>query len=246
MLTAFTTITITGCKKDDTDDAVPSTDPGTVNVQFNNLVGTQNLELNTGNYTNEMGQPFTVSTFKYYVSNLKLKKTDGTYFTVANSYYLIEQDVANSNKMLLSNLPAGEYTALEFVIGVDSTRNCSGAQTGALDPSEGMFWTWNSGYIFLKFEGNSTVSADSSLTFHIGGYKGANNCIKNATINFTTNLIVNSSKSPKLAIDANVLEMFKSPTAVDFSTFSFSMGGPSSVTVANNYVDMFKFNSITN
>ncbi len=246
MLSAFTAITFTGCKKDDPDDTAPTAEAGTLNVQFNNVVGTQNLELNTGNYTNEMGQPFTVSTFKYYVSNLKLKKTDGTYFTVANSYYLVNQEVSNSNKMTLSNVPAGEYTALEFVIGVDSARNCSGAQTGALDPSNGMFWTWNSGYIFLKLEGNSIASVDSGLTFHIGGYKGATNCIKNATINFSTNLVVNSSKAPKLAIDANVLEMFKSPIAVDFSTFSFTMGGPSSVTVADNYADMFKFNAITN
>lgn len=201
----------------------------------------QNLELNTGNYTNEIGQPFTVSTFKYYVSNLKLKKTDGTYYSVPNSYYLVDQEVNNSNKMLLSNVPAGTYTALEFVIGVDSTRNCSGAQTGALDAGNGMFWTWNSGYIFLKLEGSSSASTSNSLTFHIGGLES--NCIRNAAINFSSNLVVSSTKSPILEINANILEMFKSPTAVDFSTFSFTMGGPTSVTVANNYIDMFSFSN---
>lgn len=243
-------IVFTGCKKNDDDQGTVtppvSTDPGVVNIEFKNMVGSQNLQLNTGNYTNEMGQPFTVSTFKYYVSNLRLKKSDGTFYSVPNSYYLIDQEVNNSNKILLSNVPAGNYTALEFVIGVDSTRNCSGAQTGALDPGNGMFWTWNSGYIFLKLEGTSSASTSSSLTFHIGGFKGTNNCIRNAAINFSSNLVVSSTKSPILEINANILEMFKSPTAIDFSTTSFTMGGPTSVTVANNYIDMFSFNSITN
>lgn len=251
MLTAVTAAVFTGCKKDAEEQATVtpppvSADPGVVNIEFKNVVGSQNLELNTGSYTNEMGQPFTVSTFKYYVSNLKLKKTDGSYYSVPNSYYLIDQEVNNSNKMLLTNVPAGTYTALEFVIGVDSTRNCSGAQTGALDAGNGMFWTWNSGYIFLKLEGTSSASTSNSLTFHVGGFKGANNCIRNAAINFSSNLVVSSTTSPRLEINANILEMFKSPTAVDFSTFSFTMGGPTSVTVANNYIDMFSFNSITN
>jgi hypothetical protein len=61
---------------------------------------------------------------------------------------------------------------MEFMIGVDSARNNSGAQTGALDPTNGMFWSWSTGYIMAKFEGTSAQSpaAANALKFHIGGF----------------------------------------------------------------------------
>ncbi len=71
-------------------------------------------------------------------------------------------------------LPAGTYQTITFTLGVDSLLNCSGAQDGALDPLNGMFWTWNSGYIFFKLEGYSSSStADlNRIEQHIGGYRG--------------------------------------------------------------------------
>ena len=52
-------------------------------------------------------------------------------------------------------MPAGNYNSLSFLLGVDSMHNVSGAQTGALDPANDMFWTWNSGYVMAKMEGAS-------------------------------------------------------------------------------------------
>jgi pyruvate/2-oxoglutarate dehydrogenase complex dihydrolipoamide acyltransferase (E2) component len=74
-------------------------------------------------------------------------------------------------------VPVGTYTAIEYTIGVDSTRNVSGAQTGALAPSNGMFWSWLTGYIFIKAEGTSPESGASNgeFKYHIGGFKNENN-----------------------------------------------------------------------
>ena len=63
---------------------------------------------------------------------------------------------ANQNHRLLNlYLPEGDYTELQFLLGVDSLHNVSGAQTDDLDPAKDMFWTWNSGYVMAKMEGNS-------------------------------------------------------------------------------------------
>lgn len=236
--------TLISCDKDDVSNS-NNTEPGTVNIEFKNRAAGNNLELNTTTYSNAMGQDFKFTKFRYILSNFRLKKSDGTYYNVPESYYLIDEAVSNSEKVNLTNVPAGTYTALEFIIGVDSARNTSGAQTGALDPTTGMFWTWNSGYIFVMMEGLAASSPSGDLTFHIGGYKGANNCIRTSTVNFSSNLNVGKDKSPELEIDVNVLEMFKAPNAIDFTTLSNTMGGPTSVLVADNYIDMFTFNSIT-
>jgi hypothetical protein len=132
------------------------------------------------------------------------------------------------------------------VIGVDSTRNVSGAQTGALDPTNDMFWTWNSGYIFVKMEGTSTSAPSNDLTFHIGGFQSPNNTIRTVNRSFPTNLTVKNTTVSKVKMKTDVLEMFTSPQNIDFSTFNFTMGGPTSVTVANNYVDMITVKEIIN
>jgi hypothetical protein len=250
---------LSSCKKDEpvTDENLPVTptpEPtptpvsqlGTINIDFDNVVGSNDLELNTGNYTNAAGNTFKVSKFIYYISNIKLTKTDGTKYVENNSYYLINEAQAASQTLSIDSIPVGDYNAIEFVIGVDSSRNVSGAQTGALDPTNDMFWTWNSGYIFLKMEGTSSSASGNDLTFHIGGFKSPNNTIRVINRSFPTNLSVKNSNLSKVKMKTDVLEMFSSPQNIDFSTFSFTMGGPTSVTIADNYVDMITVKEIIN
>jgi hypothetical protein len=109
-----------------------------------------------------------------------------------------------------------------------------------------MFWTWNSGYIFLKMEGTSSSAPSNDLTFHIGGFKAPNNTIRTVTRTFPTNLSVKNTTVSKVKMKTDVLEMFSSPQNIDFTTFNFTMGGPTSVTVANNYVDMITVKEIIN
>ena len=58
--------------------------------------------------------------------------------------------------------------------------NVSGALGGALDPTQGMYWTWQSGYINLKLEGDFTQSmnAKNDFVFHLGGYQSPFNTIQ--------------------------------------------------------------------
>jgi hypothetical protein len=43
---------------------------------------------------------------------------------------------------------------------------------GDLDPTKGMYWTWQSGYINLKLEGKSkqVPGGNNVFQFHLGGY----------------------------------------------------------------------------
>lgn len=248
------TLLFNACKKDKEvteenkpiDTTIPAIVKGSITIDFDNVVGNTDLQLNTTEYTNAAGNPFKISKFLYYISNIKLVKADGTKHTDIESYYLIKESDLTSQSIKLDSIPAGEYKGIEFVIGVDSTRNVSGAQTGALDPANDMFWTWNSGYIYLKLEGTSPVAADSSLTFHIGGFKSPNNTIRSVTKTFPSNLQVKNTVVNKIKMKTDVLEMFTAPQNIDFSTFNFSMGGPTSVTVANNYTDMITVKEVIN
>src|SRR5690606_12105557 len=76
-------------------------------------------------------------------------------------------------------------------------------RTGVLDPAggmdDGMYWGWNSGYIFLKLEGTSDMapvdpSGHRKYRFHIGGFGGYSaptiNNIKTITADLTASGIV--------------------------------------------------------
>ncbi|HRG58588.1 MAG TPA: hypothetical protein PK323_06480 [Bacteroidia bacterium] len=252
-------ISFEACKKDEpvteenikenptpTPTPTPTQQLGNINIDFDNVVGSNDLVLNTSTYTNAAGNTFNVSKFIYYISNIKLTKIDGNKFIEKESYYLINEANTSSLSLSIDSIPVGDYNAIELTIGVDSVRNVSGAQTGALDPANDMFWTWNSGYIFLKMEGTSSSASGNDLTFHIGGFNSPNNTIRTITRSFPTNLTVKSTNVSKVKMKTDVLEMFTYPQNIDFSTFNFTMGGPTSVTIADNYVDMITVKEIIN
>ena len=55
--------------------------------------------------------------------------------------------MSQPTKHLLANAPFDLY------LGVDSVLNYNGVHEGALDPINGMYWTWQTGYIHCKLEG---------------------------------------------------------------------------------------------
>jgi hypothetical protein len=120
-------------------------------------------------YTNAANNKYTVDLLKYYVTNVVLVNENGSEW-LAKNYNLIDLEVPNQNTINLKNVPMGKYTKMTFILGVDSSRNNSGVQDGFLDPSYGMIWTWNTGYIFFKHEGSFTNSLNGKkpLRFHLG------------------------------------------------------------------------------
>lgn len=243
-LMAFIAIAIASCKKE--DEIIGN---GTVDFEFENVVNNAPLTLGTQSYTNAKNETFTVSTFKYYVSNIELTNTDGTVYKAPESYFLIDQSQSSSFNPKLENVPAGDYNKISFTIGVDSARNFAGAQTGVLAPEKGMFWTWNSGYIFVKMEGNSQAStqANKSLTFHIGGASKTTNVIRKASFNIANTLRIRSTSAPEIHFNANVAAMFSGVQDISFTQYNSMHGGANAIIIANNYANnMFSLDHVHN
>jgi hypothetical protein len=252
------------CKKDknpaspDPPAPSPTNDKGNVTVNITNVAGNAVLKISkdsaytgaTPKYINAHGDTFSVSMFRYYVSNIKLKKSDGSYYTETESYHLVDaKDSANTCKLTLLNVPVGTYISAELMIGVDSARNCSGAQTGDLDPAKDMFWSWNQGYIFMKFEGYSSSVAPANahnVEYHIGGFKYPYNNTRKVTIPFAVLLQVATDHSPKLMLKTNLLGLFQAPTVISFSASPTIASPNSAVPLANNYANIFSFAGIIN
>lgn len=242
----------TSCTKDKAPEETPlgwcgTPSPTSIKIDFTNFVGTDSLVLSTQQYLNANSDTFSVNTLHYYVSNIILTKLDNSTFVEPESYRLIKQEDTSTFSFFINSVPEGEYKSITFTIGVDSTRNVSGAQTGALDPVHNMFWSWSSGYLFTKFEALSPQSPTGFVNFHIGGFNGINNALRTVTLNFPTNANVSQTTTPKVHIKTDLNEWFVNPSTIKFGvTYDVTMAGPMAKMMSDNYKDMFSVMSVEN
>lgn len=235
-------VTMNGCKK---NRIVANS--GTVKIVFKNKVKNDALVLNTQSYFNTFGEAYTISKFKYYISNVALVHGD-VKSAENNSYHLIDAADAASQNFSFSAAADHPYNIIQFLIGVDSQRNVSGAQTGALDPLNDMFWTWNSGYIMAKLEGNSPASpaVNHTIEYHIGGFSGTNNVLKTITL-AVNGVNIQSGKTTEIVIETDIDTWWQGPNDLKFADFPVSaMPGELSKKYADNYSKMFTVKSVTN
>jgi hypothetical protein len=241
---------LSSCKKDEPENPEnPAPQTGSMQLKYTPMFGDSILELNSDEYVTANGDTLVVSAFKFYVSNVVLTNEAGGQITVPESYFLINTSNTASQTITLNDIPVGNYTQVSFLIGIDSTRNVSGTQTGALDPSHGMFWTWNSGYIMAKLEGTSPQSNASMnmVMLHIGGFSGANSALRTVTLPLSTHAAVLATRTPLITVSADAAEWLGAPNVIDLSvTSTIMMPSATSASIADNYTDMFAVESVQN
>lgn len=112
-------------------------------------------------------------TFKCYISSIQIYYTDNTIFKQKASYHLLDLENPCSFLIPITRVNDKLISKVTFNIGIDSLTNTSGALNGDLDPINGMYWAWQSGYINLKIEGKSPSckTRKNEFHFHIGGYR---------------------------------------------------------------------------
>ncbi len=83
--------------------------------------------------------------------------------------------------------------SLHFLLGVDSLQHEMGIVGNGLTPINGMYWAWQSGYIFVKWEGYiQNEKAIQPFTFHLGGFQYPFRCDQYYSISLKKSLPLNS------------------------------------------------------
>lgn len=264
-------IAFTSCN----DDVTPLPNyTGQINLMFDAYAGSSDLDMSK-EFTNSTGETFTLTKFQYYVSNIKLKKADGSAYavpTTSNSgYYLVKED----RTLQLTGVPAGDYTGVEFMLGVDSTRNTMGTadragdlDIGNLETGGDMYWSWNSGYIFMKFEGEAAAVPDSTqgqwvqdstnqwvfdttlytvwndiFNIHVGGFGGYDIATPNNTrmveLDMPSVNIDAEDKKYMIHVTADVLKIMDGDVDHSFSEFYQEHSPAKTGNIANNAQNMF-------
>lgn len=227
-------------------------------LQFDNRVAGHQLVTDSVSFATPSGDSLTVSLLQYFISNIVLQKPSGEKIAlpVTGNHFLIKQSDDTSRRIVL-DVPAGVYKAFSFLIGIDSLRSTLPVEqrTGVLDPAqgmsggEGMYWTWNSGYIFFKLEGSSpSVPKDKTgfreFQYHIGGYGGYNtptiNNLRRVTIALPERspLRVRANRKSVVHIRFDVAAVIK---GIGLATQHHIMLTPESSRIADNYAAGFTY-----
>lgn len=167
-----TSLVFFGCKKDKED---PEATTGKIGIETRATWDDAPLVIGD-TYVSPLGFPIRVEQFKTYITGIKAMRGDGTSVTLSDAELI---NFANSNNMEFT-LPVGNYTGLQFAIGVPADINTGtdpasypSSSPLSISGAQGMFWTWNSGYIFVKFEGKTAFDTNATVlnepyAFHIG------------------------------------------------------------------------------
>lgn len=176
LLLTLLSFSIVGC-----DDDPPEEETATFVMDVKAMIDDNPFVLGE-TYTNEQDYKFSMEALSFYLSHLTLTKADGSEVEVKDVDFLNFENNHSASQakgeQVTGTIPAGNYTALRFAIGVDSTLNHDDPATypssHPLSIYTGSHWNWNTGYIFLKIEGNVDAvpngagTLDNAFLYHTG------------------------------------------------------------------------------
>ncbi len=151
-----------------------------LNLQFNVKFNNEILELNKQYFLNSVNDSIKIETLKFFVSEIKFLQDKTVVDSLSKKHHLI--DLENESSIHLTGEISNHlnFNKVRFNIGIDSLTNVSGVFGGDLDPTNGMYWTWQSGYVNFKLEGKSNAcpTRNNFFQFHIGGYLAPYNTLR--------------------------------------------------------------------
>lgn len=214
--------------------------PVQIQVSFDlvHSIGSQLLEFDTINYTNEFGNNYSVATLKYFVSDFTFHKADGSEFKIDEEHYVDGRELSTTTFFPSTKVPVGDYSSLSFIFGIDSTKNKIGLFH---DPPESLMeWPapMGGGYHYMKLEGkfnqNDTIK---NYQCHTGPTMGNPNFIQVtlADSEFSTGT---TNKTITLKMDIN--KWFENPNTLDLNDVTGIMGNqPMQLKLKDNGADVF-------
>jgi hypothetical protein len=163
------------------------------------------LELNKQYFIVNSTDSIQIETIKFYVSNIEFFKNDQLVYKEKNSFHLIDAADSSTFNLMINLEPNINFNKIKFNLGIDSITNYNGAMGGDLDPTKGMYWTWQNGYINFKIEGKSNLSIakNNEFVFHLGGYQNTFSTIQTIQLPVQNSQVI----SINMAIDKWIFEI---------------------------------------
>lgn len=159
-------------------------------VEFQPVLGSTALQL--ADEGGAAGAEKVVEALRFYLSDIALLSEGQVVSTSNKRHHLLDAAKPETMQLPLSVPEGGTYDELHFTLGVDSLTAASGAFGADLDPTNGMYWTWRSGYINFKLEGTSPdcPARKHRFQFHVGGFQAPFNSQREIKLRVSPNAVI--------------------------------------------------------
>ncbi len=210
-----------------------------VRIHLQHEFGSAALRRDSVEYRNALGQSLRISRFRYYLSQPTLRAEQAE-SEICGQSYLVDDEDTSSLVITLQPRHTKALRYLDLIIGVDSIHNTSGLQEGALDPINGMFWAWNTGYIFHKLEGKSPASPEKGglFEFHVGGSSAPAQCIRHVRIDLGKTFQLHSQTTLDITLAVDVAKILSGVHTIDLAKLWSVTDARNAELVADNYSSM--------
>lgn len=193
-----------------------------VQVKVNFKYGTEPLVYDQ-EYSYDTDKKIKVELVKFYVSKPALRNEKGDWISTPTEYFLVALDKPTLN---LGKMPVGNYSAIQFGIGVDDSRNTQSDPQAIpatdypvdhpLNAAADMWWGWDPGYIFAKVEGRIDVNNNGSYSDMedkvFSYHPGVSNLYRSVELNKTIKLTTNAEE---IVLTLDLVKLFDGVKFID-------------------------------
>lgn len=217
---------------------------GIGNFQLRLLPTYEGEEFEVGQvYYDILGHRIRVEDFKLYISNALLMKSDGS-TTPLFDIELFDLDGVESHTY---EVPAGDYEGMMLSIGVPEELNKDQDPTQyanshplSVSGAQGMFWTWNTGYIFVKFEGKAdTLGQEGNPLLHPFAFHCGEDVLFRSHVFDNTNFTVGSDGTTCMDLRFAVDRFFYNDTDTIDIKQNYLTHTSGNLPLAERFTDLF-------
>ena len=215
-------------------------------IQITPKVSGENLQSASFRYQTSAGETFSITRVSYLVSDFALQRNNGSWLEISSSVAWLDFE-QNRNSVRLEKIPAGEFRAVRFLVGLNTNLNHADiAQFPAVHPLNpnlnGLHWSWQDGFIFLALEGlwrNSSGAMDG-WAYHLARDTNAARITLAAPLEITN--------ETKVEMDFDLATLLNAPRPLSFAKDGSSThsrdGDPISAALVKNFPGAFRVHRV--
>jgi hypothetical protein len=210
----------TSCGDDQISD---SENTGDLNINFKLVYGDEPFQMFKNYQYPETGDLFFMSRLSFYIAEAKLKSStkqidikDIDYINLTNTY--TGGSPANGYQYKITNVTSGDYSNLQFGIGVPASSNGKMPKDfapGTILSSSAEYWSSWKSYVFFKAEGLIGLNG-TSIDHEFALHTGANDAY--ITIDLAKNVQITPGKTTVVDVVIDVKKVFLGTQLFDIRT----------------------------
>ena len=219
----------------------------TLQIEITPKVSGEILQPASLRYQTSAGETFSITRVSYLVSEFALQRNDGSWLEISDSVAWMDYG-QNRNSVRLEKIPAGEFRAMRFSVGLNKNLNHADiAQfpaTHPLNPNvNGLHWSWQGGFIFLALEGlwRNSAGALDGWAYHLARDTNAVRVTLAAPLEITN--------ETRVEMDFDLATLLNAPRPLSFAKDGSSThsrdGDPISAALVANLSGAFRVHRIT-